>query len=475
MSALQVEGGGRAPAVGDAVRHPRYGAGRLVEVYRGGTEWLVRFETGLRFRRPSDEFGPEARAGLPRPALARYEPPPPMPRSRFEARGLIEALRVGVAPERHLRELTIGLADERASLAAALNRAHRQGGDVRAVIGEYGFGKSHFLQLAAEEALARDFLVASTSLDLLELPAHRPFDLYAALTRSLRYPNDPERGLGPLLDAAAAAPSVVADLHARAPVAGDPLVVALEALASGPPRRLRAEWHAWLMGGRKVPALRKALPRGSRVPSIYTSGHNARQIAYLLSGLSAVARLANYSGLVVLVDEAESYALLRARDRLKAGTFFSALVAAALGPGQDRVDEASLAEHRYGAYPVGYGAGQSLFFLFTLTHTDERMPLESWLAPSQIVILDPHHTVKEIGRFLGQVQGYHAQAYGYEPDERHGQVRRAATEHLAAGMRADRLSIRGVVRLSVELFDLLFLYPDYDAATLLDELQRQVR
>ena len=32
-----------------------------------------------------------------------------------------------------------------------------------------------------------------------------------------------------------------------------------------------------------------------------------------------------------------------------------------------------------------------------------------------------------------------------------------------------------IVRLAVEMYDLLFLYPDYDVATLLDELRDQVR
>ena len=48
---------------------------------------------------------------------------------------------------------------------------------------------------------------------------------------------------------------------------------------------------------------------------------------------------------------------------------------------------------------------------------------------------------------------------GSEMDERQRQVRRAAAEHLALGMKAGRLSIRGVVRLTVDLFDLLYLLP----------------
>ena len=77
---------------------------------------------------------------------------------------------------------------------------------MRAVVGDYGQGKSHVVELTAQAALERNFLVASSSLDLLELPPHRGFDIYASLAQSLRYPDDDkwgdERGLGPLLERA---------------------------------------------------------------------------------------------------------------------------------------------------------------------------------------------------------------------------------------------------------------------------------
>jgi hypothetical protein len=50
-----------------------------------------------------------------------------------------------------------------------------------------------------------------------------------------------------------------------------------------------------------------------------------------------------------------------------------------------------------------------------------------------------------------------------------------AAEHLAQGLHNGRLSMRSVVRLAVELFDLLYLYSDYDTAILLDEVRSQMR
>nr|MDQ3397273.1 ATP-binding protein [Deinococcota bacterium] len=192
-------------------------------------------------------------------------------------------------------------------------------------------------------------------------------------------------------------------------------------------------------------------------------------------GLSILARLTAYSGLCLLIDEAESYSLLQARQRSKADHFFRAVIYAALHNRGTSIREDTLPQHHLRDYPAVYGDGQSLFFLFTVTRSDNRLPLEDWLEADEIIELDPHHTPQEISQFLHKLQGYHAQAYGYEPEDRQGQLRRAAAEHLAQGMRNAQLSIRDVVRLGVELYDLLYLYPDYEVAVLLEELRGQLR
>ncbi|MCB0117181.1 MAG: DUF2791 family P-loop domain-containing protein, partial [Caldilineaceae bacterium] len=432
-------------------------------------------ESGLRFRRPRQEFNGQQPEDKPMLAAAPSFVPTPMLPNQWDARQLIEALRVGVAPAQHIRDLTIGLEAERASLTAALVQAHSDGGAARAVIGEYGFGKSHIVELTAREALDRRFLVAATSLDLLELPPHRAFDIYGSLMRNLRYPDEDERGLGPLLAQIKEVPRLRDQVRDIAKVENDPLVVGLTALSALSSSRQQTAWENWLMGGRRVKLMNRATPRGIRFPSIYRVGHNARQIAYMISGVSVLARLAGYSGLCILIDEAESYSLLQAYQRPKASLFFSAVIHAALGAERSHLSADDLPQHRFREYPLSYGERQSLFFLFTVTRSDNRMPLEDWLTDDQILELNPHHSPQEIGHFLEEVMTFHAQAYGYEVDERQRQIRRGAAEHLALGMRTDRLSIRGVVRLAVELFDLLYLYPQYDVAVMLNELREQMR
>jgi hypothetical protein len=469
--------------IGKHVTHPQFGAGQVTAVYRNGAEWLVRFENGLRFRRPSREFmadglpvGDGQAIAEPSPTFAlAYHSPDPMPQSQLEARQLVESLRVGIAPAQHVGELTINLQPERESLVRALNQAHQQGGAVRAVVGEYGYGKSHMVELATQEALSRNFLVTTISLDLQELPPHRAFDIYREAMRHLRYPDTDERGLGPLLGKTAVLPHTLSQLQTLTPVENDPLSFALQAIAATASSRQRQAWLNWLMGGRRVSQMNKAMPRGVKFPSIYTVGANARQIAYLLTGVSALARLGNYSGLCILVDEAESYSLLKPYQRPKASLFFQAIIYAALRQNQAKLHEEQFPQHRWRDYPLAYDQGQSLFFLFTVTRSDNRLPLQEWLTADDIFYLEPDADPQEVGQFLQRILAYHAQAYGYEPGERQGQVRRGAAEHLAMGVRNGRFSMRTVVRLSVELFDLLYLYPDYDVATLLDELRAQVR
>ncbi|MFQ5421736.1 MAG: hypothetical protein ACE5EY_15395, partial [Anaerolineae bacterium] len=277
------------------------------------------------------------------------------------------------------------------------------------------------------------------------------------------------------LEKTAVIPHTIAQLQDLSPAELDPLVIGLQAIASTPSSRQRNAWINWLNGGRRVKTMNKAKPRGVKFPTIYKVGHNARQMAYLFTAVSALARLGNYSGLCVLVDEAESYSLLRPYQRPKATAFFQAVIYAALRDRQDRIHDKQFPQHRWRDYPMAYDQGQSLFFLFTITRSDNRLPLHDWLDDEDIFYLEPDADPQEIGQFLQQIMGYHAQAYGYESGERQGQIRRGAAEHLAMGVRNGRLSMRAVVRLAVELFDLLYLYPDYDVALLLDELRSQVR
>ncbi len=209
----------------------------MLKTYMSGYEWEVQFDSGRRFRLPAREFAAESQSAwhtqvapstngfVPREAVLELD--------QFRARQTLEALRLGIVPVQDVATLTIGLEAERVSLDRALARSVERSGDVLAVIGDYGYGKSHFVELAAQRALRENMLAAVASLDLVETPPSKANEIYKALIASLRYPDgdDHERGLRPLIKRALAHPGVVGEFAARSPRTDDPLAAALGALA----------------------------------------------------------------------------------------------------------------------------------------------------------------------------------------------------------------------------------------------------
>ncbi len=273
----------------------------------------------------------------PRPAAARsVETPSSEKQEQLAARHTIEALRYGVVPSKRIRELSAGLADERESLHRAFAEVAKSGGDVRIVLGEYGTGKSHFFELAAQEALEKNFLVAAASLDVREVPPNRPQRIYNALVRALRYPDLPDTGtIEPLLDKIVNQPALYASLleKSKGTVFSSVLYnYSLLRKAGGEPLDLLTDW----ISGEKVyiKAVRAALPASSRdfplrALSMMTTA--ADQYCYLLNGWGWMAREAGYAGLAILLDESEHYSLLNARGQERADNFFKGIIYTAIG------------------------------------------------------------------------------------------------------------------------------------------------
>ncbi|MBL8155556.1 MAG: DUF2791 family P-loop domain-containing protein [Anaerolineae bacterium] len=460
------------------VQHPQFGAGKLLKTYMGGYEWEVEFENGRRFRIPSREFNPESRPSL----AAGFVAPSALPRSpmlemdQFRARQTLEALRFGVVPVQDAEHLTIGLVPEKVTLDRALERSQERSGDVLAIIGDYGFGKSHFIEIAARRGLREQFIIAGASLDLVEVPPSKAHKIYEALVTSLRYPDTPARGLAPLLKKALNSPDVLrrfVELCPREPK-DCPLTAALLALQDCPSQSAFDEIVAWLSGQAKAQAEMKTCLK--KPPRLYSTGENARQYTYMLTAISTLATLVGYKGMVVLIDESEHYSLLRATQRERADSFFKAMIVSALGLNNGRVDAASIPEHPRAEYPVMFASEPHLFFLFALTESAERMPVGSWLAPAQIVRLDDRFIEKDIREFFKTLLGYHGLAFDYDPtDERCVLMLIEAPKLLKLALDQHRINLREVIRASVTICDLLHVYDEYVGTDLLGELKSGLR
>jgi hypothetical protein len=349
--------------------------------------------------------------------------------SERDAALTLEAMRLGVVPSADLSAYTVGRERELGTVDEDLARVAAEGGAVRGFLGDYGAGKTHLLELIRARALAKGFLVAEATLDPSETSPSHPKRVYRALVRSLVYPDRPhEEGLGlrPLLEkgsgSEAAAERFRTVATGRRAVAerlteGAHLYLtpALQYMArlTVPARRGRKEPRAgrgagsaatgggvsgrgaaevravgrsllvdWLEGHPTLSnqvidaALSRALGRHDTIYSLLDFRPWARIYAYLLSGLSVLARSVGYSGLVILLDEAEFYSLLSAENRGFAQTLFQALSFAAVG-GSDAgatealpFDEEALSRGGYGiqqTLPAAYDRRAGLYTVVAMT------------------------------------------------------------------------------------------------------------
>lgn len=460
------------------VYHPQFGSGRLLKTYMGGSEWEVSFDSGRRFRLPAREFDGDLVAALRensavQPVLPRA---PVLEIDQFRARQTLEALRLGIVPVQDAEMLTIGLEAERVTLDRSFDRSRERSGDVLAVIGDYGFGKSHFIELAARRGLRENFLIASASLDLVEVPPSKAHKIYEALVTSLRYPDTDARGLLPLLDKVLASPSIIRDFIASCPreIGSCPLSAALMALQDCPSQLAFDEIVQWLSGQNKPQTEMRACLK--KPPRLYVTGEIARQYSYLLTGISVLATLAGYGGLAVLIDESEHYSLLRAAQRERADSFFKAMIVSALGLHNGRIDPRDIPDNSRVEYPVAFSSEPHLLFLFALTESADRMPVGTWLAPSHLVRLDDRFIEKDIREFFKTLLRYHGLAFEYSPSRERYEamvhevprmVHRALTQH--------RINLRELIRTCVTVCDLLHVHPDYTPDDLLEELKRGLK
>jgi hypothetical protein len=465
------------------VHHPQFGPGTLLRTFMGGFEWEVQFKSGRRFRLPSREFNesPYAPVVKARPLPARTIA---LEGDQFRAQQTLEALRVGVVPVQDAETLTIGLEAEQVTLERALARSTERSGDALAVIGDYGFGKSHFIELAARRGLRENFLIASASLDLVEVPPGKANKIYEALVTSLRYPDTDERGLLHLINKALENPSILSrfvEMCPREPK-NCPLAAALLALQACTSQLAFDQIVEWLSGQIRPQAdMRSCL---KKPPPLYVSGETARQYSYMLTGISTLATLLGYSGLAVLIDESEHYSLLRAAQRERADSFFKAMVVSALGLNNGRIDARTIPDNTRAEYPVSYASEPHVLFLFALTESADRMPVGSWLAPSQILRLDDRFIEKDIRTFFDTLLRYHVLAYAYNQSEsstepsmpgRHTKVASDVPGMLSRALSQHRINLRQLIRTAVTVCDLLYLHPDYQPGELLEELKRGLK
>jgi hypothetical protein len=465
--------------VGAIVNHPLFGRGQVLELRNAARSAVVRFDNGIRAvvqsnilstLQPAADAASASHGARPGQLIA---PRPervftPETTERLEARRTIEALRYGVVPVSRIRELSVGLEDERASLHRAFAEVNESGGEVRVILGEYGAGKSHFFELAVQEALEQNFLVATTSLDLREVPPNRPQRIYHSLMRSLRYPHSPDTGLRPLLEHLVTQPSysTLQDTLRGTFFASALHNYSLMRERPGEALDLLLDW----MSGEKVfiKSVRDAAAISSKefpLPSLSQMTTAADQYCYLLNGWGWLATQAGYAGLAVFIDESEHYSLLTQRSQERADNFFKALIYTALGV-RGRVSENDL-QHQYRAHSFRLTERSHLLLLFALTPSANTFDYRRWLDEEQVLALNKYLPPAAINELLARLYRTHRRAYAYNHHEQFTDVAQGLSECMDGNL----INLRQVIRLAVEIFDLCYTHKDYRPAQATAELR----
>ncbi len=359
-------------SAGDRIVHPDLGAGVVRRSRRGGRALLVNFDSNPRLLLEVKAHEIKAE----QPATKVHEAAPPLTPTKkmkkvlpkaglgpFQKTGkaasgnsnkaarTLEALRLGVVPHTDLRSSSVGRDLEIELVRQDLSKAQASGA-ARVFLGDYGAGKTHLLEIVERESLDAGFLVGRATFDAEYVMPSHPMRVYREVATSLTYPDfnaSTPPGLAPLFRKAIESPQVQEEIEGGRQGIGRHLYLrpalhffkALDEIDDPVPQDLLLDWISGQRSEgnveldtvlRTLLRTQKSYRAGPKIYSLKDFRPWAHVYAYLLGGISTLARKVGYRGLVILLDEAENFDLMGTAGRAFAEDVFSCLMVAALGP-----------------------------------------------------------------------------------------------------------------------------------------------
>lgn len=305
--------------------------------------------------------------------------------SRKKAKKIVEALRLGVVPEAEIEEYTVHRAEEIKEIEKGFERAENEGGNSTIILGEYGSGKSHFLDLIRSIALKKGFVVAKAEMDAYEIRPHRPKRLYRALMENIKWQlNSSDTRLRDFIQFASEKSDILSIMKDHKFFY--PLLKLVQQSRSSINDLL---WE-WAEGNEiRLDYLRKNIRcyTINSLPALYDSGYAADLYCYILTGLSYMAKSIGFKGLVLLIDEGESIYMVNRYENEKANNFIKGLILASSGNFKD----SDLLFHSYKrrTYPYSYREKSFLYTIFAMTPRIEDIDPPAWLSAASIIELSP--------------------------------------------------------------------------------------
>ena len=224
----------------------------------------------------------------------------------FEAESVVEAFRRGTVPSEHLHLYTLGRDRWLQAVARDLDFVSQGGSKVRFLAAPYGGGKTHFLKCVTEEAHARRFLVSYVELHSREAPLDRFEVVLPKLMRQLRSPAGLD--LQSILESwartfphyqATEIESALRDIAPSLDFRSAMRALLQFAKTDSPTHRGWIQGIvSWLEGTRPGSDLTKVA--GVRMPITIAN------VSDILASFLRLMRSAGYSGLVLMLDEAEA-------------------------------------------------------------------------------------------------------------------------------------------------------------------------
>lgn len=361
--------------MGRLYNHPVFGKGEIIATRYQGFESLVKFENGIEIwvksqhltgldgspavgiTPPTTQIGTPS-TGIDRAAelLARIrggreepkqpeitkEPPiieispsislpsisgpitEPPDFNEFQARTIIEALRLGGVPLNLADRFSAGRDDEKERIKSFFKNEK----GVALIKGEYGIGKTHLLEIIRSMALNKKYIVSKIEIDPNENSFHRPKKIYQSLIQGFSYPknghiygfrefiDDVINSSNPIPFRELASHPYLGELiaHWKQKEGNDDLLEWIEARDDGNNQLFISDDSDSMF------------VTHIKLPRLYDYQNTANIYCNIISGIGWAARnVLDLSGLIILIDEAEgidqtlysSYQFQRAANLLK--------------------------------------------------------------------------------------------------------------------------------------------------------------
>jgi hypothetical protein len=242
----------------------------------------------------------------------------------------------GTVPDRGLDEIAVGVEKYRKELQRMLDEAKRGSGDVKFLRGGYGCGKTFMSTLAVQDAQEAKFVTSFVVVSDNDLHFHKFDELYRKVVGALSTPACPQGALGDILDRWIGSleeglvdlgvsedepdfdKKVLAKLdeqlagltQGRAPADMTRAVHTIFNLKQQGKLQEASALISWLSGSENVAVSIKNL---AQLKGDISSGD---ALAYL-RGILEIIKSAGYSGLLIVIDEAETILRMRSDARQK--------------------------------------------------------------------------------------------------------------------------------------------------------------